>query len=63
MEDLLTQQQRIRFSEASYSHQNRTAENNTNKLVTMESTMLIHTVFRCPEYTFSNDIWPTDVFC
>ena len=57
-EELLKNQQKISFSGAGASHQNESAERSINTVVTMESTMLMHTVIRCPEDTFPTDIWP-----
>ena len=47
---------------AGASHQNGAAERAIKKLVTMERTMLIHTVLRCPEDTLSTDIWPIAMY-
>ena len=41
MEDLLKKQQKILFSGAGASHQNRTAERTTNMMVTVASDILI----------------------
>ena len=57
MEDLLKNQQKIRFSGVRASHQNGSAERTAKTLVTMERTMLMHAALRCPEDTFSTDIW------
>ena len=58
MEELLKNQQKIRFSGAGASHQNGAAERAIKTVVTMESTMLMHTALRCPEDTLSIDLWP-----
>ena len=58
MEELSKKQQKIRFSGAGTSHQNRSAERAIKTVVTMERTRLIHAVLRCPEDTLSTDLWP-----
>ena len=58
MEDLLTQQQKIRFSGAGASYQNGAAELEIKTVVTMASTMFMHATIRCPEDTLSTDLWP-----
>ena len=62
MEELLKKQQKIRFSGAGASHQNGSAERAINMEVTMARTMLMHAALRCPEDTFSTDIWPTEIY-
>ena len=57
MGELLKKQQNIRFSGAGASHQNGAAERAIKTVVTMARTMLMHTELRCPEDTFSTDIW------
>ena len=57
MEELLKKQQKIIFSGAGASHQNGSAERSINTVVTMAITMLMHAALRCPEDTFSTDIW------
>ena len=57
MEELLKNQQKIRFSGAGASHQNGAAERATKKVVTMERTMLMHAALKFPEDTFYTDIW------
>ena len=51
-------QQKIRFSGAGASHQHKAAECAIQTVVTMARTMLIHAALRCPDDTFSTDIWP-----
>ena len=58
MEELLKNQQKIRFFGAGASHQNGAAERAIKTVVTMERTMLMHAVLRCPEDTLSTDLWP-----
>ena len=62
MEELLKNQQKIRFSGAWSSHQNVAAECVINTVVTMERTMLMHAALRCTEDTLSNDIWPMAMY-
>ena len=50
--------QKIRFSGDGASHQNGAAEHTINTIVTMKRTMLMHAALRCPEDTFSTDLWP-----
>ena len=57
MEELLKKQQKIRFSGAGASHQNGSAERAIKMVVTMASTMMMHTALRSPEDTLSTDIW------
>ena len=61
MEELFKKQQKIRFSRAGASHQNGEAERSIKTVVTMESTMSMHNALRCPEDTFSTDIWPMEM--
>ena len=61
MEELLKKQKNIRFSEAGASHQNGAAERTIKTVVTMERIMLMHSALRCPEETFSTDIWPMEM--
>ena len=49
---------KIRFSGAGESYQCGAAEGDTNAVVTMEKTMLMHADLICPDDTFSIDIWP-----
>ena len=58
MEELLKKQQKIIFSGAGSSHQNGAAERAIKTVVTMARTMLMHAALRCPEDTFSTDLWP-----
>ena len=58
MEELLKKQQEISFSGAGASHQYGAEERAIKAVVTMERTMLMHAVLRCPEDTLSTDIWP-----
>ena len=58
MEELLKNQKKIRFSGAGASHQNGAAERAIKTVVIVTRTMLIHAALRCPEDTFSTDIWP-----
>ena len=59
MEELLKKQQKIRFNGAGASHKNGAAERAIKTVVTMSRTMVMHAALRCPEDTFSTDIWPT----
>ena len=61
MEDLLNNQQNIRFSGAGASQQNGAAERAIKTVVTMKRTMLMHDALRCPEETLSTDIWPMEM--
>ena len=54
----MKKQQKIRFSGAGASHQNGAAERAIKTVVPMAITMLIHAALRCPEDTFSTDLWP-----
>ena len=58
MEELLKNQQKIRFNGDGASHKNRAAERAIKTVDTMERTMLMHGAIRCPEDTLSTDIWP-----
>ena len=58
MEELLKNQQKIRFSGSGISHKNGAAERAIKTLVTMAITILMHAAFRCPEDTLFTDIWP-----
>ena len=59
MEKLFNNQQKIRLSGYGSLHQNGASESTIKKVVTMESTMLIHATIRCTEGTLYTDIWPT----
>ena len=63
MEDLLKKQQKIRFSGSGPSHQNESAERAIQAVVTMERTMLMHSLLRFPEDTLSTDILPIAMDC
>ena len=56
MEEILKNQQKIRFSGSGASHQNGAAERDIETVVTIASTMLMHDELRCPEDTFSADL-------
>ena len=58
MEELLNNQQKIRFIGSGASHQNGAADCAIEMVVTMASTMLMHAALRCPEDTLSTDLWP-----
>ena len=58
MEDLLKNQQKIRFNEAGALHKNGAAESSIKAVVTMARTMLMYAALIFPEYTFSTGIWP-----
>ena len=58
MKELLKKQQKIRFNGAGASHQNEAEERAIKTVDTVARTMLMHNVFRCPDDTFSTDIWP-----
>ena len=59
MDELLKNQQKIRFSGAGASYQNGAAERAIKTVVTMARTMLMHAAPRCPEDTLYTDLWPT----
>ena len=61
MEDLLKNQQKIRFSGPSNSYQNWAADPTIKTAVTMARTMLMHAALRCPEDSFSTDIWLMEI--
>ena len=61
MEELLKNQQNIRFSGAGASHQNGAVEHFIKTIVTMARTMLMHTDLICPEDTFSTYLWPMEM--
>ena len=56
IEELLKNQQKIRFSGSGASHQNGAAERDIETVVTIASTMLMHDELICPEDTFSDDL-------
>ena len=58
----MKKQQKIRFSGAGASHQNGAAESAIKTVVTMARIMLMHAALRCPEDTFSTDIWPMAMY-
>ena len=62
MEDLLKKQQNIRFSGADTSYQNGAAERAIKMVVTMARNMLMYAMLRCPEETFSTDIWLMEMY-
>ena len=62
MEELLKNQQKIRFSGAGDSHQNGAAERAIKTVFTMARTMFMHSALRFPEDTFSTDIWPMAMY-
>ena len=55
MEDILKQQQNIRFSGVDVSHQIGAEERTTNMVVTMTSTTMMHDALICQKYTLSID--------
>ena len=55
MEGILKNQQKIRSSWYGASHQNGAAELTVNMVVTMKSTMLMHSALRCHKAKFSTD--------
>ena len=57
MEDIFKKQQNIRFSGSIASHQNGAVERSTNTVATVERTIFMQSVLRCPEDTLSTDIW------
>ena len=61
MEEMLKQQQKIKFSGAGASHQNGAAERAIKTVFTMARTMLMYSALRCPEDALSTDIWPMTV--
>ena len=61
MEELLNKEQKIRFSGASALDQNRLVERAIKMVVTMARNMLMYTALICPDYTFSTDLWPTEM--
>ena len=58
MENLLKNQKKISFSRAGSSHQNGSKERAIKTVVTMATTMLMHSELRYPENTLPTDIWP-----
>ena len=58
MEDLLKQQQKIRFSGAGALHQNGPAERAIKTVVTIERSMLRYAALRCPEEKLCTDTFP-----
>ena len=58
MEEMLKKQKNIRFSGVGASHQNGAEERAIKTFFTMERTMLMNTALRCPEDTFTTDLWP-----
>ena len=63
MEELLNNQQKIRFSGSGTSHQNGAAERAIKMVVSMTSTMFMHAVIICNEDTFSAYICPMTMDC
>ena len=63
MNEMLKKQQKIRFSGAGASDQNGAAERAIKTLVAMARTMLMYDTLRCPEDTFSTDLWPIEMDC
>ena len=61
MDELLKTHQTIRFSEAGDSRHNGAEESSIKTEVTMASTMLMHGALRCPEDTFSTNLWPMEM--
>ena len=61
MEELLKKQQKIRFIGDCSSHRNGSAERAIKTLVAMARTILMHASFRCPQDTFSTDLWPMEM--
>ena len=57
MEDLLNNQQKIGFSGAGFTHQNRSVEHTTKMLVTIKSNMLIHYALIRTNDTLSTDFF------
>ena len=57
MEDLLNNQENIRFSGAGASNKNGAEERAIKKLVTTSRTMLMHAAIIHPEETLYTDIW------
>ena len=58
----MKKQQKIRFNGACTSNQNGAAERAIKTVVTMARTMLMHAALRCPEDTFSTDLWPMAMY-
>ena len=61
MEELLKNQQNIRFIGGGASHQNGAEERAIKTVVTMARTMLMHAALRCPEDTLPTDIWSLEL--
>ena len=61
MEELLKKKQKIRFSGYGASHRNGAAERAIKTVVAMTRTMLMYAALRCPEDTFSIDLWPMEM--
>ena len=59
---MLKKQQKIRFSEAGDSYQNGAAERVIKMVVAMSRTMSMHAGLRCPDGTFSTDLWPMAIY-
>ena len=55
-------QKKIRFSGAGYSPQNGAAERAIKTVVTMASTMFMHTALRSPEETFTTYFWLMEIY-
>ena len=62
MEDVLKNQQNIRFSGTGASHKNSIEEQATNTVVTMARFMFIHSSLKCPEHILSTNIFPTEIY-
>ena len=58
MDELLKKKQNIRFSGAGASYKNVESYRAIKAVVTVARTMLMQAALRCPEDTFSIDLWP-----
>ena len=62
MKELLKNHQKINLSGAGTSHQNGAAERAIKTVLTMSRNMLMRNTLRCPDDTFSTDIWTMAVY-
>ena len=57
----MKKQQKIRFSGSGASNQNGETERAIKTVITMERTMLVYAVLRCPEEILYTDLWPIEL--
>ena len=60
--EMLKKQQKMRFSGAGDSHKNEAAERATKTVVTIERTMVMYAVLRCPKDILSTYLWPVAIY-